>query len=54
MQKPHLVRWKTICLEKRKGGLGSEVPYYDGQGFTLQGELVFHNDEESLWKQVIS
>ena len=22
VQKPHLVRWKTVCLEKKKGGLG--------------------------------
>ena len=22
VQKPHLVKWSTVCLEKRKGGLG--------------------------------
>ena len=27
-KKLHLVRWSTICLDKRKGGLGGEEPCF--------------------------
>ncbi|KAL6327211.1 hypothetical protein AAG906_015250 [Vitis piasezkii] len=48
VQKPHLVRWNLVCLDKRKGGLGNAWvadvwnPIGDGDGWTLfsQGRLM--------------
>ena len=39
-QRPHLVRWAIVCLDKRKGGLGGQEPFYAQQGPPLQMELA--------------
>ena len=40
VQKPHLVRWKSVCSERRKGGLG--VSFNNEQSFSVQVELALY------------
>ena len=54
VQKIHLVRWNTVCLEKRKGCLG--VRNLSLMNITLLSKWNWRyaNEREALWKQVIS
>ena len=54
MQKLHLVRWKTVCLEKRKGGLGVRNLSVMNKVLLCKWSLLYANERETLWKQVIS
>ena len=54
MQKLHLVRWKTVCLEKRKGGLGVRNLSVMDKALLCKWSLLYANERETLWKQVIS
>ena len=40
VQKPHLVRWKSVCSERRKVGLG--VSFNNEQSFSVQVELALY------------
>ena len=53
-KKPHLVNWKTVCTEKKKGGLGL-------RRFSILNKVLlckwcwrFDNERDSLWRKVIS
>ena len=52
-QKPHLVRWSIVCLDKRSGGMG--VKSLGAFTRALLGKWVWHfaNERKALWNQVI-
>ena len=50
----HLVRWNTVCLEKRKGGLGVRNLFMMNIALLSKWNWRFANEREILWKQVIS
>ena len=52
-QKPHLVRWSTVCLDKCKGGLG--VKSFATLNKALLGKWTwrFANERAAFWNQVI-
>ena len=54
MQKPHLKRWKTVCLEKRKGGLGVRNLSLMNLALLCKWSWRYAIEREALWKQVIS
>ncbi|RVW31161.1 putative ribonuclease H protein [Vitis vinifera] len=53
-QKPHLVRWNLVCLEKRKGGLGVRNLALMNSAFLCKWNWRFANEREALWRRVIS
>ena len=50
-RKPHLVKWDTVCLDKKKGGLGVRRLY---RALLCKWNWCFVNERETLWKHVIS
>ncbi|RVX22165.1 hypothetical protein CK203_001179 [Vitis vinifera] len=58
VQKPHLVRWNMVFLEKRKGGLGEAWmvdvwnPNGDGGGWTPLFSRAFNDWELELVESV--
>ena len=54
MQKPYLVRWKTVCLEKRKSGLGVRNLSLMNIALLCKWSWWYANEREALWKHVIS
>ena len=54
MQKPHIVRWDTIYLDKRKGGLGVKCLYTLNKALLCKWNWGFANKMEALWNQVIN
>ena len=54
MQKPHLVRWKTVCLEIRKGALGVRNLSLMNIALLCKWSWRYANKREALWKQVIN
>ena len=52
-KKAHLVRWLTVCLDKRKGGL--RVKSLALLNKALLGKWSWHyaNEKEAFWNQVI-
>ena len=53
-RKPHLVKWDTVCLDKRKGGLGVRRLSTLNRALLCKWNWRFANERETLWKHVIS
>ena len=59
MQKPRLVRWKTIYSERKRGEgggghLGVRCLSVMSKALLYKWSWHFANEKEALWKQVIS
>ena len=48
VQKPHLVRWNTVCLEKRKGGLGVRNPSLINIALLCKWNWWYANEREAI------
>ncbi|RVX18473.1 putative ribonuclease H protein [Vitis vinifera] len=53
-QRPHLVRWTLVCLEKKKGGLGVRNLALMNKALLGKWNWLFATEREVLWKKVIS
>ena len=53
-RKPHLVNWKTVCLEKSRVGLGVRGLSVMNQALLCKWCWRFANERDSLWRMVIS
>ncbi|RVX14550.1 LINE-1 reverse transcriptase-like [Vitis vinifera] len=52
-RKPHLVRWKVVCLSKKKGGLGIKCLSNLNKALLSKWNWRYANEREALWNQVI-
>ena len=52
-KKTHLVNWKTVCSEKKKGGLGLRRFSILNKALMRKWCWRFANERESLWRKVI-
>ncbi|KAJ9686044.1 hypothetical protein PVL29_015095 [Vitis rotundifolia] len=52
-QKPHLVRWSIVCLDKSKGGLGVKSLAMLNKALLGKRMWRFANEREAFWNQVI-
>ena len=53
VRRPHLVRWATICLDRRKGGLGVKSLSTLNKALLCKWSWRFANERGALWNQVI-
>ncbi|RVW65263.1 Transcription initiation factor TFIID subunit 5 [Vitis vinifera] len=53
-RKPHLVKWDTVCLDKRKGGLGVRRLSTLNRALLCKWNWCFVNERKTLWRCVIS
>ena len=51
--KPHLVRWVTVCLDKRKGRLWVKCLSTLNKALLYKWSWRFANEKEAFWNQVI-
>ena len=51
VQKPHLVRWNMVCLEKKKCGLGARNLALMNIALLSKWNWRFANEREVFWKQ---
>ena len=52
-KKTHLVNWKTVCSEKKKGGLGLRRFSILNKALMCKWCWRFANERDSLWRKVI-
>nr|CAN73158.1 hypothetical protein VITISV_017219 [Vitis vinifera] len=53
-RKPHLVNWDTVCMDKRKGGLGVRRLSILNRALLCKWNWRFANEREKFWRHVIS
>ena len=53
-KKTHLVNWKTVCTEKKKGGLGLRRFSILNKALMCKWCWRFANERDSLWRKIIS
>ena len=52
-KKPHLVKWVTVCTEKKKGGLGVRKFSRLNKALLCKWSWRFANERYALWRKVI-
>ncbi|RVW46228.1 LINE-1 retrotransposable element ORF2 protein [Vitis vinifera] len=53
-KKPHLVNWDTVCMDKRKGGLGVRRLSILNRALLCKWNWRFAIERENFWRHVIS
>ena len=53
-QKPHLVKWATVCTDKKKGGLGVRGLHKLNKALLGKWNWCFANERNALWRETIS
>ena len=51
IKKPHLVKWVTICTDKKVGGLGVKGLYKLNKALLGKWNWRFANERNSLWRE---
>ncbi|RVW89784.1 putative ribonuclease H protein [Vitis vinifera] len=54
IQKPHLVRWNLICLDKKKGGLGVRNLALINSVLLCKWNWRYANERKAFWRRVIN
>ena len=54
VKKISLVKWATVCIDKRKGGIGIKSYSNMNKALLSKWSWRFANDRKSLWRRVIS
>ena len=54
VQKPHLVRWNLVCLDKKKSGLGVRNLALMNSALLCKWNWRYANERETFWRRVIS
>ena len=52
-KKPHLVKWSTVCLDRKMGGLGIKSLAILNKALLCKWIWRFTNERDSLWRNVI-
>ena len=52
-KKVSLVSWVTVCIDKRKGGIGIKIFSKMNKALLCKWSWRFANDRNSLWRKVI-
>ena len=52
-KKPHLVKWSTVCANKRNGGLGVRDLSMLNRALLCKWIWRFANEKNALWRNVI-
>ena len=52
-KKPHLVKWSTVCLDRKMGGLGIKSLAILNNALLCKWIWRFANERDSLWRNVI-
>ena len=52
-KKPHLVKWSTVCLDRKMGGLGIKSLAILNKALLCKWIWRFANERDSLWRSVI-
>ena len=52
-KKPHLVKWSTVCSDRKMGGLGIKSLAILNKALLCKWIWRFANERESLWRNVI-
>ena len=53
-KKPHLVKWTTVCTEKKNGGIGLRNFFRLNKVLLCKWSWRFANEKNALWRKVIS
>ena len=51
-RRPHLVKWKVVCLDKKKRGLIKNLSFFN-KALLGKWSWRYMNEREALWNQII-
>ena len=54
VSKPHLVKWDTVCFNRKKGGLGDGCLNLLNKALLCKWIWRFESKREAFWRQIIS
>ena len=52
--KPHLVKWDTICFDRRRGDLSVKCLHSLNKALLCKWNWRFALEKEAFWRQIIS